>query len=438
MTEITDLINSAIQKYQKNDFKSALKFAEKILRKDAKNPDALVIKGNVYYQNHQISYSLQCYLKAIEADSHHQSALINIANTYFEMKNYEQAYQFAKRILFEDNTHKTALSILGNSALELEKYEESKSAFLKILQQDSVDAWSYNSLSRIYQKTEDYKRALAYGWKAVELSGGADEQHLNFGYLLYEIEDSRLMDSIQKYANEWITKYAQNPIVKHMGNALLHNEKIERADGEYVREIFDVFADDFEEVLASLDYQAPELIMEEYKQILSEKKDFKQEVLDVGCGTGLCGILLKKINSKIVLYGIDISEKMLEKARQKKCYRKLIKDDLENYFSVSKKQFDTIVAADVLTYFGELKTLFKGFHKILSEKGCVIFTVSANTVNEQDYFLHPSGRFLHHKNYVKKVLKDSGFEIKKMSEKILRKEGGKDVLGYIITALKKA
>ena len=434
----TELIDSAIQDYHRNDYKSALKKAEKVLQKDEKNSDALVIKGNVYYQKHQISDSLQYYLKALDADSHHYSAQINVANTYYELKNYEQAYLYAKRILVDHINDKAALSVLGNSALEIEKYDESKEAFLEILKQDSNDVWSYNSLSKIYQKTEDENRAFAYAWKAVELSNGANEQHLNFGYLLYETEDKKEENLIKKYAQKWLEKYGQNPIVKHMGNSILHQEKMSRADGKYVREIFDVFADDFEEVLSALNYQAPRFIADEFKRILPTILVKKIDVLDVGCGTGLCGLELKKITPQIILYGVDISEKMLEKAAQKKCYKKLFKDDLENYFLTSKNKFNVIVAADVLTYFGELKNLILGFRNSLHQQGKIILTVSANTINEDDYFLHASGRFLHHRKYLEKVLSDNGFAIEKTEEKILRTEGDNDVLGYVITAEKKA
>lgn len=433
-----ELINSAIEKYQQKDFDSAFKIVEKILKQDKKNADALVIKGNVYFQKHQIEDSLQCYLQAIESDSQNKSALINAANTYLEIKNYEQAYTLSKQILKIDFNDKIALSIWGNSALELEKYNEGKEAFLRVLQLDSSDVWSYNSLSRIYQKTADLSRAIAYAWKAVELSGGAMDQHLNFGYLLYEIEDAQAKDLIKKYALDWVKKYGQNPIVKHMGNALIHKEKITRADASYVREIFDVFADDFETVLASLNYRAPQFIAEEFNRIFQEKKTENLKVLDAGCGTGLCGELLKKAAPQTSLYGVDISEKMLEKATQKKCYDDLIKADLESYFSSSEKQFDIIVSSDVLTYFGDLKNLISGFAKNLKKNGQIIFTVSANKVNHSDYYLHPSGRFLHHQKYIKKLLKKAGLKIEKMSENVLRLEGDQPVDGYVFTAVKKA
>lgn len=45
-----------------------------------------------------------------------------------------------------------------------------------------------------------------------------------------------------------------------MGNAVLNRAVRPRANDEYLKNIFDIFAPDFEQVLTGLDYRAPELI----------------------------------------------------------------------------------------------------------------------------------------------------------------------------------
>lgn len=426
-------INQAIDFYNRGDFKSALKITEKILKKNKKDSNAWVVKGNIFYKKEKYEEALQSYQQAIEIDSLNKSALQNIANTNFELKNYDDAILYAERVLKIDLKDKTALSILGNSYLEIEQFKKAEKVFSELLQLDSNDSWSYNSLSKIYQKMQKNNQAVECAWKAIELSQGAFEHHLNFGYLLYEIED----DSLKEYAEKWLQKYGKNSIVYHMGNALLNRQKITRSDGNYISQIFDEFAEDFDEVLKALDYQAPKLIAQELKRILANKKFSKLSILDAGCGTGLCGGFLKKCARFHGLYGVDISEKMLKKAMQKKVYDKLIKQDLETFFLQNKKQFDLIVSADVLTYFGDLKNLIIGFQKSLKKNGRLIFTISKNDMNENDYYLHPSGRFLHHQKYVEKLLQNSGFLIEDFSEKILRNEGDKPVVGYVISSMKR-
>ena len=75
------------------------------------------------------------------------------------------------------------------------------------------------------------------------------------------------------------------------------------------------------------------------------------------------------------LYGVDISEKMLEQAKAKKCYSRLIRAELEGYFQANKKPFDLIVSADVFTYFGDLQNLFAGIASNL-KKTAELFSLS--------------------------------------------------------------
>jgi len=133
---------------------------------------------------------------------------------------------------------------------------------------------------------------------------------------------------------------------------------------------------------------------------------------------------------------VDISEKMLEQAKAKKCYSRLIRAELEGYFQANKKPFDLIVSADVFTYFGDLQNLFAGIASNLKKNGRIIFTVSENNENKNDYFLHPSGRYLHHKNYVKKILKQNNLKEEFIKRERLRNEGDSQVWGYMVSAVK--
>ena len=90
----------------------------------------------------------------------------------------------------------------------------------------------------------------------------------------------------------------------------------------------------------------------------------------------------------------------------------------------------------MLTYFGELKNLFRNIAAVLKPKGFFCFTVSKNVLNNKDYFLTPSGRFIHSITYVCRLLKYCGFTVLKQEEHILRREGAKEVDGYVILAQK--
>ncbi|MBR1606015.1 MAG: tetratricopeptide repeat protein [Alphaproteobacteria bacterium] len=434
--KMPDLLQKSSDFYNKGDYDSAWTYIENFLQQAPDNPSALIIKGNILYQKQKLSEAFEWYQKALSIDSKNTIAWINCANICFENKDYVEAFMYAGVALGLDNRNKNALTLYGNAALELEKYDEAKTSFLRILEQDSQDYWCYNSLSQLYQKTEDYERALACGWRAVELSKGDENQHINFGYMLYEISQFNY-NLVQPYAKNWLEKYPTDSVVMHMANAVLHNQNLTRADGKYIQEIFDIFADDFENVLADLGYCVPQLFENELAQIFIADSPVKLKILDAGCGTGLCGPFLKKYACLRGLYGLDLSREMLKRAAQKNVYDQLICQDFELYLKETKQKFDLIVAADVFTYFGELQNLVIGCQKNLNKNGRILFSVSANNENDSDYYLHASGRFLHHRKYIERILSNNGLEIEKIGEHVLRTEGEKQVWGYIVSAFKK-
>lgn len=429
-------IDKALWLYEKKDYVSAQRLLSKILKKDISNIDALTIRGNIFYQQQNFAEALKYYRQILASDSQNIPALINAANSYWALKDYRNTFECSQCVLRQIPDDVSALTTYGNAAFELEKYTEAEDAFTRLLKTDNKDAWIYNSLSQIYQKTKRFRAALEYGWQAVEVSGGTEEHHINFGYLLYETAPENLNAEIKEYAQKWLRKYGENATVNHMGNALLHEEKIERADPRYIQKMFDAFACDFDEILQGLEYRAPQLLAEETDRIYGGKKHPRLRIADIGCGTGFCGGFLKKHARWFGLYGIDISQEMLKKAKAKKCYSKLICADLETWFSENKKKFDLIVAADVLTYFGALENVFSGCCKTLSKNGRILFTASQNNIDDSPYYLHASGRFLHHENYLKKVLSECGFRIEKMELKKLRNEGENPVFGYVVSAIK--
>ena len=431
------LSNLATAFYEIGDYRRSLKCSCRALKMDARNLSALINQGNVLYQQKKYAAALEAYRKAFEINPQYFIAAVNLANTCLDLKDYEAAKSYAEIAVKLDSASVTAWTILGNAALELELADEALSAYRQAIKLDSSDPWLYNYLSQAWQKKNNWDEAFAAGWQAVEQSGGEEAQQINFGYLLYESTLEKQDSLLREYALKWLEKYPDNQVAQHMGNAVLNRAVRPRANDEYLKNIFDIFAPDFEQVLTGLDYRAPELIRCLLEEIYGGKKSPRLRILDAGCGTGFCGSFLKKYSSFRGLYGVDISEKMLEQAQAKKVYSHLLQSELEQYFSQAKTKFDLIVSADVFTYFGSLEKLLSGMADSLSAGGRVIFTVSENNLNDDDYFLHSSGRYLHHQNYVGKVLEKAGFEVEKLERAKLRNEGENIVYGYVVSALKK-
>ena len=81
------------------------------------------------------------------------------------------------------------------------------------------------------------------------------------------------------------------------------------------------------------------------------------DILDIGCGTGGAGAWLKDYARNLV--GVDLSENMVTLARKKMIYQELHVQPFSTYLQSSSKTFDLVVAADVLSYLGDLNKSFE-------------------------------------------------------------------------------
>ena len=201
----------------------------------------------------------------------------------------------------------------------------------------------------------------------------------------------------------------------------LNEKKIDRAHSDYVKVLFDSYAEGFDEHLEKLNYKTPFLLGE----FLKKFKTRCGHVLDLGCGTGLMGLELGPFSSSIT--GVDLSPKMLERALKKKIYKELIENDLLDYLDQTEKTFDLVILGDTVPYFGPLDDLFKKVKKVLNPHGCFFFSAEKADI---DWKLSKEGRFKHSQIYLDNLSCKFGFSSHFLTL-ILREEKGKEVQGVL-------
>lgn len=393
-------------------------------------------KGNKYYVAGNYVCALKCYCKILKHSPHHLAALCNHAAACLFLKKYDEAENSAETLVQNFPEQAYGWSLRGRIYMERENYAAAVTDLKHAVKLDSADYWNLNYLSQALQKNGCRREAAAAALQAVELSEGADSQHLNLAYTLYEnsLEDGAA--SIYDILEKWHKKYPQNSIVRQSYNSFFYDEKYMKPDSVYVEKVFDNFAESFDEILGNLEYDSPRQIAEIISRNMCADSMSCCRILDLGCGTGLCGNALDSLFKKRFLCGVDLSAAMLEKARAKGIYNRLEKAEIEQYLSNCSEHYNFVVSGDVLTYFGALEKVFSGVCSVLEKDGYFAFSATKNNLNKRDYFLHFSGRFVHSKKYLEKVLQKSGFRLIEIVDSILRKEGEKNVTGWIILAQK--
>ncbi len=201
--------------------------------------------------------------------------------------------------------------------------------------------------------------------------------------------------------------------------------------------IFDKFAADYDDTLTSIRNNGPQMIGRVLGQLDLPRKRGLQ-VLDAGCGTGLCAAHLRPYANR--LHGVDVSVGMLEQARAKRTYDTLTRSDLTVAGTLPAGPFDLIVAADVLTYFGDLTGVLRSLAGVLRPGGWLVMTVEdGGDMAAPGYGLGPSGRFRHSVGHIGSALSTAGVNRPKHQiSDTLRLEFGMPVGGLALAAQKLA
>lgn len=433
----TALIALANIYYSNGDYANAEKFSRKLLKSDPENVSALLNLGNIRYCSGDYASALTYYEQVYQNNPSSYIAVINMANTCYDLERYVKALDYAKAALKLYPSSVDAYIILGNSYLELGRQEKAEANLLRALEFRKDNPWIYTSLSRLYQKSENWADALRMGWNAVLYAGDAiEDQHINFGYLLYECVDEKGREMPTAYAKQWQERFPDNQLVAYMAQSVINGKSFKKADAQYLKVIFDQFASDFEETLEGLEYQVPEYMAQVVRELYRKPIGKPSVWLDIGCGTGLCGKAVRPAVGWCRLDGVDLSPKMLEQARLKHIYDNLYCAEVVAFLNETENRYHLMTAGDVLTYFGDLSEFFESASRVLADSGLIVCTISENILNKENYFLTPSGRFVHAEDYVLTLLKTSGFSVEKMIRKPLRNEGDRVVYGWILAAKK--
>ncbi|NIY74903.1 methyltransferase domain-containing protein [Thalassospira sp. HF15] len=204
----------------------------------------------------------------------------------------------------------------------------------------------------------------------------------------------------------------------------------DRLPPDYVRALFDDYAPRFEISLRDrLGYRGPELLFEAIRPYLPEMLQ-PLKVLDLGCGTGLVAELFAGHVDSID--GIDLSPRMINRARDKGLYSTLVAGDITDMPAELNANYCLMIAADVFNYLGDLAPALRAAHARMKPGGLIVFSLEHGEIFPFD--LGPGQRFRHHRRAIGEWLTECGFAVLSDTMGVLRQEKGNPVEGRIIVA----
>lgn len=430
------VLKQAMQSHQAGDLDTAERLYREVLEQRAAQPDAMHFLGVLCHQRGRSDEGVRLIEAALKITPKHPDAHNNLGNIHKECGRFVEAERCYRKALACGPKHYNAQNNLAVVLEAQERLEEAFDAYAKLLQEAPTFALGHylmgSFLRNHAQNVEHVEQSVECFRKAYALDSRHTRALEGLGVSLYAL--SRHEEAAKVY-RDWLAREPEHPVPRHMLAACGGAQAPARADDDYVRKVFDGFADSFDEqLLKNLNYRAPQVLAEALSKKLSEA-DGSLDILDAGCGTGLCAPLLRPYAKRLV--GVDLSGGMIEKARVRGGYDELEVAELTGYLQTHPDAYDIVFSADTLVYFGELQDVLDAAGSALRPNGWLAFTVEAAEGENACVNLSPSGRYQHTRGYLERTLSCAAFSRVTIAADTLRKENGQPVMGWVVLAQRK-
>jgi len=421
--------NLGLALHQLSRFDEAVDNYDKAIGLKSNYAEAHHNRGNALKELKRFTEALASYDAALASNPAFAEAHNGRGNVLTGLDRLEEAVVSYNNALTVKPDYAEARNNLGSALAGLKRFGEAVKEFEKAIALNPRYADAYNNLGYLLMTQGRNRECVPHFCKALELQPSFKEVTKRLSSVYYMLGE---IDKAAKMYKQWLKLEPDNPIARHHLAACTREAVPVRAGDAYVESTFDDLADSFDEHLGKLGYRGPELFVEALQRECGDAcKQFT--VMDAGCGTGLFGPLLSKYAARLV--GVDLSAGMLAKAKLRNLYDDLIKAELTAYLQSQIKEFDLILSADTLTYFGALDDVFAAAHSAMREGGHLFFTVEAIVGGDSGsgYRINPHGRYSHGEVYLRHALSNAGFTAVAMEAMPFRTEGGNAVQGFVVS-----
>jgi predicted TPR repeat methyltransferase len=222
----------------------------------------------------------------------------------------------------------------------------------------------------------------------------------------------------------------QSPVIAYHLGALGATAPPPICPPDYLIELFDDYAPTFDRhLVGKLHYRGPQLL---FDAVARAGDGRRWDVLDLGCGTGLCGVLFRPVAR--TLTGVDLAPRMIDAARARGVYDQLRKCDVTDALRELAGTFDLLLAADVFIYIGDLGGVFAAAAQGLRPGGLFAFTIEL--LEEGDFALQRVRRYAQSRAYIHRLASQHDLRIL-IDEPADLREGHDGIVGGRVFVLRR-
>lgn len=425
---IAEAVAFGIERHQAGDLGLAERVYAAVLERDPDRVDVLNVLGILEYQRGDLDAAAATLQRLLEIDPSADGVWNNLGNVLFKRGELGAAGEAFRRSLQLLPTAE-AWANLARVYRRLGDLPVSEQACREALALAPGHPVATHNLALALLGQRRIEEGVQAALRAMQLLPPRERRRQTYvQYLLVADEPAQAAAVLRA----WQQQEPDNPYVLHHLAACTGAAMPRRASDAYVEREFDSFAACFDATLARLNYRAPWIVAEAVAAALPPPA-CRLDVVDLGCGTGLCGPLLQPWAR--TLAGCDLSAGMLTQAAGRGVYDELRKAELTAFMRSRPGAFDLAVAADTLNYFGELGEVACAVHATLRPGGVLVFTLEALAAEDgAPVRLMPHGRYAHDGGHARRVFEEAGLVVDAPAGVVLREENKVPVQGWLVTA----
>lgn len=348
-----------------------------------RHPDFAPLRYNlglIYFQQADFDHALNEFSLAAAFEPEDTDALFNLAICQKRIGDYAAAITTHGVILNQEPNHFESLVSLGNCYRDQYEDDQAIDCYQRALKLKPAFIPAITNLANIHHRGGDHDLAIMYYKQVLQ----RQPENESIGYIL----------------------------------AALQGVSLDHAPETYIHDVFNSYASKFEQSLVvELGYDNPQQLYD--CLIRSDAGGVRcLHGLDLGCGTGLGGLVFRKMVE--VLDGVDLSEKMITQALAKGCYNQIHQNSILQHLATTGETYDLFLATDVFVYAGDLVPIFSLARSIATPDA--LFCFSTEHLNGTRYRLQPTGRFAYSTEYIQHAASETGWIILSCESAPLRLE----------------
>lgn len=429
------------------------------------------LEGRLLHDAGLLEEAVGTYMRAVQADPSRGEVFRNLGGAYQSLGQHSMAFASFQQAISVNQEDYVAYLKLGMLYEELAsiKYTEATDHAIKCYAHylDQSGEEDTDVLTRLgnlqiaalspQDAVETYARALVVDPSLANVWFNKANAHLK---LIQQEEAKECLKRVLELEPSSPTSSSARYLLAALtGDASALNEGDRVA---HAAELFDYYADTYDDHRRQkLLYTAPRLLRSAVREAftltglhLAEKPlspadpntpdilaqlNKTLEVLDLGCGTGLCGSWFADYSSRLV--GVDISQRMLDQASRKGMYDLLKRAEMKTFLdggaAASKGGYDVVVCGDALPYVGTIGPVVQSVSQVLRPGGLFAFTAEAldsddsNPESNGGCLQSTHGTFAHSEDHIRQAASSAGLQVVQLSRTSSRLERGDPLPGWL-------